>query len=105
MNNSDVNYCKMPDGTLLCWWYVEQHVNAADWTAWGSEYYARITPNITWAVPFISAPYIFATTYWGDAYTGDVRGTATQCNDFYAYRARNTDVDLKFNILAVGRWK
>ena len=104
-NDSGSNYCKMPDGTLICWGYVIKTVNSSEWTSWGSAYYNQVDPNLTWAVPFVSSPYVIATNYSGDAYVTSISGTTTNCGKFYAMRPHLDTVTIGFNIVAIGRWK
>ena len=105
-NNSGLKYCKMPDGTLLCWDYITLTVAQTDWIEWSGIYYAEVTPDITWDVPFIRSPYVFANVYNGSGWVSAVAGKTTGCVDkFYIYRPNNTATYYAISILAIGRWK
>lgn len=57
VNTSGSGYCKMPDGTLLCWGSISVSQTDVD-TAWGS-FYESSEINIsgqTFPVSFVSAP-------------------------------------------------
>ena len=54
MNDSNTGYCKMPDGTLICWGEFTTNRSQYSVTANGAMYAATATVNISFAKEFIS---------------------------------------------------
>lgn len=104
-NVSTTQYCKMPDGTLICWGlYKGEHaVN----TAWGALYAATINVTIPFPVAFISKPKVFVTPENNDVpIVRIIPPTTTGIPGFRVFRATSVDsVDINMDWLAIGRWK
>lgn len=88
MNESDSDYCKMPDGTLI---------------QWGRKTASTYNAAISFPVPFIDTNYVISVTHKSaageaKAYAAAVGTTTTG----YLYAASGT-ADAYW--IAVGRWK
>ena len=55
VNDSNTGYCKMPDGTLICWGEADP---VGSTTSWGSLYAIDATVNITFPVAFSTLPFV-----------------------------------------------
>lgn len=104
-NVSTTQYCKMPDGTLMCWGaYIGDHaVN----TAWGALYAETINVTIPFPVSFVSAPKVFVTPENNDVpIVRIISPTKTSIPGFRVFRATPIEsVSINMNWLAIGRWK
>lgn len=95
---SGTNYCKMVDGTLICWGSFLESQVAANTT---------LTVDVTFPVPFISSPRIIVTPrtvspqYFSVGYTNQsVSGFQIKYRNGYSDK-----VDAVGSWLAIGRWK
>lgn len=57
-NDSASNYCKFPDGTLICYGYNRMTPKSLNGTQRGNLYFYECLPNIEFPVSFISTPTI-----------------------------------------------
>ena len=57
-NTSGSGYCKMPDGTLICWGDFTTNRSQYSMSGFGSMYAADVNLNIVFAQTFIAAPSI-----------------------------------------------
>lgn len=100
MNDSRSGYCKMPDGTLICYGNV---MMPSDGTA-----------SITFATSFINDSYGFTTTY--ETLNGNVAGAIGTIKAYNIYTTGITVTiagempsafvnRLRVSYVAVGRWK
>lgn len=100
MNESGSDYCKMPDGTLICWGNVTMPSNG--------------TASITFAKQFMNDSYGFSATY--ETLNGSVAGAI---GTIKAYNIMQTGITvtiagempsafvgrLRVSYVAIGRWK
>lgn len=99
INESDSDYCKMPDGTLICWGSVSN-------TAQGYGV-------MTFPVAFISVPNVTATPYYSSGGGGlncrvIVQPTTTGGNIYFRQltsTAISTETNQQAYYIAIGRWK
>lgn len=106
---SSNNYCKMPDGTLMCWGSFSTGTLNAN-NAWGSLYETpAISVSVTFPVRFAEAPCVWY----------KCRTTSSQCmledativsttgigGSIYLYRPTSATVAAFVQWLAIGRWK
>lgn len=110
-SNSNGEYVKFVDGTLVCWKQVS-FSNVAITTAWGSVYENSTALNLgNWAYTFISAPTVFASP---GRVSGSVSAFAEQIQNtsetavgttlFWCPRTHSSAI-VAANILGIGRWK
>ena len=104
MNDSGSGYCKMPDGTLICWGHV---IVRSSYQSWGAMYVTDVNPNVTFPVPFLSAPALSVTC--SEQVSGVIVNavcTATKWNQVAIMRqSSGTDYSTPLSYIAVGRWK
>ena len=106
---SGSGYCKMPDGTLICWGKIPTGTYNAT-TAWGAVYETpSISVSVTFPISFIVAPDVFY----------KCRSIGTQCfledgtsisssgigGNINLWRPTAHEVNALISWLAVGRWK
>lgn len=109
MPESGSNYCKLPDGTLMCLGRKTGNINQSEWSGWATGMYQyTFQINYTFPVAFISQPYICATAsslngLWGMV----VMANATQTNMVAITLARSNAVTSVYSLdwIAIGRWK
>ena len=106
---SGSNYCKMPDGTLLCWGEIGIS-GVAVTTAWGSVYESgRQNVSVSFPMTFKNAPTLLTrlrtspVTFLEDNLSASTTGIG---GAFWLMRPQSiTDVSGSIHWLAVGRWK
>lgn len=92
MNDSGSSYCKMPDGTLICW--GQSSIANGVWTGYGS-----------FPVAFVNTSYSVQITWViNDAQVHNVARIEKQTTQFGAVRIRSSGA-VSFEWLAIGRWK
>ena len=108
-NDSASGYCKMPDGTLICWGTITATVSG-DWSPWGNGSWAQIDVrswnNANFAYPFISAPSIVAScgseTWFVTVF---VCATNSKISGIVCARPNTITGTLTAQYVAIGRWK
>jgi hypothetical protein len=108
INTSGTNYCKMPDGTLICWGKYSMTLTASDYSAWGTSgwYQRTFTPNISFPVNFISVPSVTAVVnndIWGVILRASASVSAINNMVFCRYNSYAGTVEINWQ--AMGRWK
>ena len=108
VNNSGVNYCKMPDGTLLCWGRTDT-IQLSDLTPKsGNGYtYYEAALNISFAVPFVARPYLIVSKSGGSIATVVWQNwTAEKITEIdFATVGEATSTQVSADWIAIGRWK
>ena len=108
-SNTNGNYIKYPDGTMICTKIYNYHADINN--AEGSLYYGARVSMGDWAVPFITVPAISATaTSTGNgssAFLDTVKNASiTSAGTINAYKAQSTlSAIFDVHILAIGKWK
>lgn len=107
--NSGTGYCKMPDGTLICWGTATKAVTEPSWSSWNAGWY-QVTVvsgnSITFPVAFIATPRIYATIssdVWASVVS--VGGDAAHIGRIAVARPSQYAGTLQCDWLAIGRWK
>lgn len=102
MNDSGSNYCKMPDGTLICWGLTDWKTTQANSTA---------DISVTFPVEFISDPVIIA-GMGSDSSAAEIGNisVATYSRSstgvtFRIFSKAGTTRSPRVFWLAIGRWK
>lgn len=110
VNTSGSGYCKMPDGTLLCWGAISVSQTNVD-TAWGS-FYESSEINIsgqTFPVPFVSVPSLILrlrvspVSFLEDKITASTTGLSGSFHMARPTIGYNCAGSIYW--LAIGRWK
>ena len=109
-NNSGTGYCKMPDGTLICWGNKTIPLTASHFINWSTADIKRADLGdnnyIPFPVSFASPPAVSATINndaW--AFVLTVRASTTAIYEICI--ARQTAYEGSYNLgwIAIGRWK
>lgn len=101
---SGTGYCKMPDGTMMCWGQKTSSANSS--TQWGTGYAANFDP-ITFPQTFIAAPSATITVS-GTASFAIVSASVgtTGISNIQAFRPGTfPSSTFAYNWIAIGRWK
>ena len=105
--DSGSNYCKMADGTLICWGAITIS-NVPITTQWGSLYESAIqSSGVTFPIPFIASPCVVAfasvsPTAWLENMGSDI----TRLGSFYLVRPTQSSGSNGYVFWqAIGRWK
>jgi hypothetical protein len=105
-NVSGSNYCKFPDGTLICW--GKYSGSARSTSAAGNLYTTGgFNPGITFPVRFTATPAVMITPGSGDAYSivlVSIYSTAG-ITSVTLGRPNSGNLYPTFSWVAVGRWK
>ena len=101
-SNTNGNYCKMPDGTMLCWMSEQRSI-------------AGGITSFTWTFPasFSAAPVIFSGFHSDSAdqsfarikAVGDPNNIGTSSATIRLYNDTGSSRIPYLNLLAIGRWK
>ena len=106
---SGASYCKMPDGTLICWGSFNTGTHTAN-AAWGALFETpQISVDVSFPMHFSVVPYVWYRC----------RPTSSQCfledativsttgigGNIFLFRSTSTTVSALVQWLAVGRWK
>ena len=110
-SNSDGQYVKFVDGTLICW-KTKSFTGVAITSAWGNVYENTNALNLgNWATPFISTPTIFTSP---GRISGSVSAFVEQIQNssatavgttFFWCPRTHSSATVVANILGIGRWK
>ena len=105
MNDSGSGYCKMPDGTLMCWGTFSGEGYAA--TQVGSLYVVELSLSITFPVAFSAKPAVMFSPS-GDPYSIPAEGveySTTGITKLGVVRPTRGNIFPNFSWFAIGRWK
>lgn len=110
MNESGSTYCKMPDGTLICWGLLtDLSPRNLTGTATGAIYYHEYDANVTFPVAFTGIPAMSVTVDGGDECAISwVVCNSTSFTSFDAIGGAQTMAStkkLRVSWIAIGRWK
>lgn len=97
MNTSGINYCKMPDGTLICWGNVTITNVAANSTG---------ATTVTFPISFISTPKIVVSVGTGSPlqrFASFGNESATGFTFYIGVVSASTAMGGHY--IAIGRWK
>ena len=108
-NESGSGYCKMPDGTLICWGSFETGTHNAN-AAWGTLYETpAISVSVSFPSRFSDAPNVWykCRTRSSQCFLEDstIVSTTGIGGSIYLYRPTSATVSAFVQWLAVGRWK
>ena len=104
-SNSNGNYIKYYDGTMICYKTLTREV--AMTTAWGSLYEGSMQLG-NWSQNFISTPNVQVTnigTSGAMIECFDVAPTTTSAGTVFLARAISYTVDVTVNVVGIGKWK
>ena len=103
--DSDTNYCKFPDGTLMCWGTFSGGSYATNQE--GSLYVAVLSLSITFPVAFSAKPVItFSPSGGGYSIpTSSVEYSTTGITKLCLARPNGGNIYPGFSWFAIGRWK
>ena len=106
-SDSGAGYCKMPDGTMLCWGAIALTGKAGTSRGNGGLYTAEFSGTLaTFAKPFISKPSV---TMTGDADAYNIISCTTWTTTAITYleigRPTSGNVVPHLTYIAIGRWK
>ena len=101
---SGSNYCKFPDGTLICWGQVSVR---SSYQSWGAMYVTDVNPNVTFPIPFTEKPALSVTcNAKSSGVIVNAVCTATQWNQVAIMRqTAGSNLSLTLDYTAVGKWK
>lgn len=110
VNTSGSGYCKMPDGTLLCWGSISVSQTNVD-TAWGSFYESSEIniSSVSFPVPFASTPTLLLrlrvspVAFLEDKITASTTGLSGSFHMTRPTIGYNCAGSIYW--LAIGRWK
>lgn len=106
-SNSNGDYIKYSDGTMICTKKVSV-VGLQFTTAWGSVYESPRVELGDYAQEFLEIPLIFITTATSSAVAEGVGNTKTGFGKVIFYRPIRTDATsytYTFYLMAIGKWK
>lgn len=107
-SNTNGNWIKFPDGTMICTKKVTISVAQSDWTAWGSCYETPVNDCGAWAQSFNSTPVINVTST-GSAgwleYFFDTSATNVGKTRMVRPSIAGAEMSYYLNIVGIGRWK
>lgn len=105
-SNANGYYCKLPNGTLICWGIFTQTVTTSNYSQWGSWYAVTFSSGISFPATFISEPSVCATsgnTIWGFVPSAIASASSITSITFCRYNAYAAEIKLRW--IAIGRWK
>ena len=109
-SNSNGNWIKYADGTLICTRSIEKQIPCT--ATWGSLFYGFDSDAYNFAQEFITPPllYLFAyqrlsSSFWLSNYYNTII-TTTEFHNYAIMRPTSAEaVAYTLNVLAIGRWK
>lgn len=109
-SNSNGNWIKYADGTMICTRSIEKQIPCT--STWGSLFYGFDSDVYNFAQEFITPPllYLFAyqrlqSSFWLSNYYNTII-TTTGFHNYAIMRATSSEnVTYTLNVLAIGRWK
>lgn len=107
MNDSDNGYCKMPDGTLICWGEFTTNRSQYSVTANGAMYAATTDVNISFAKEFFSTPSLSMLCKDNSCPIMYCSATASKIVIMQVQRHVNSGPPdgATWSYIAIGRWK
>ena len=104
-NQTGAKYCKMPDGTLICWGSYSSSSRST--SASGNLYTTQFNPSISFPVAFVSTPAVTITPGPYDAYSIVLVSiyNTTGITSITLGRPNSGNLWPYFSWIAVGRWK
>ena len=105
-NETGANYCKMPDGTLICWGSKQATYDANN-AFWGGSWYYGDLGSVVFPERFYGLPSTSFTKIAGaDLFFLGVEQNDTQISHIYIARPTSeTQITSTISWTAVGRWK
>ena len=107
-SNTNGNYIKYDDGTLICWNEVTTSVAMTDASA-GFYRSGFISPFPNFPITFIARPQMFISSQSSGQYiTFLLKGyppSTTNPNDLRVYGTWSSTQNIIFSYLAIGKWK
>ena len=106
-NDSGTGYCKMPDGTMICWGQIVITGKAGTARGNGGLYTAEFSGTLaTFAKPFISRPNVtMSANRNGYSIVCCAEWNATAITYAEIGRPTSGDVVPALSYIAIGRWK
>ena len=104
-SNTNGNYIKFSDGTMICYGRVNK--NSGAWTAWGSIYDASISNVATFAKSFVSTPSvsIVNTNAYGCMVELCIANTSQITRVDLARGSTAGNISLVLSYIAIGKWE
>lgn len=105
--DSGNGYCKMPDGTLICWNRVSTGSGYSINSAWGSLYESNNYVSLgSWAHAFTSTPVVLIQVDAIAGWTEKAQNvTATSAGETKIVWATAGTGNFGINVIGIGRWK
>lgn len=97
-NDSENNYCKMPDGTLIQWGNTSLATAAS----------SRESIALNFQLAFIDTPRVVASpsnSTRPDLYFANIRSIASDHFTLYVYNGYSSQISIPVDWIAIGRWK
>ena len=107
-NESGSYYCKMPDGTLICWGGGAYTPDSSTGTAWGNLYYYAVSVGIPFPIEFISDPQVVVSRRGGkEGMVSWATWNTQKITTIDIASGASSITSGTFNIawIAIGRWK
>ena len=107
-SNSNGNYIKYADGTMICTKSEPIEILQSQWVAWGTMQNVGGVSVGSWAETFYSTPIVNATISGDSAWLEKITNfTTTSCGTIGFVRPNNPGRTTNFNvqIIGIGRWK
>ena len=104
-SNSNGEYIKFSDGTMICRKYINFGKKAIT-TTWGSFYESEKMTIGNYPEPFIEIPQIFImplNTFFIEKESSSI--SKTSWGDFYATRPASATMYIPVDCFAIGKWK
>lgn len=109
-SNTNGDYIKFSDGTMICYREISQNINIDN--SWGSLYYGADTTSYNFAQTFSTAPKVIvglrpsASVGCWLVFQDSVSITTSSYSGLYVARPNSANsVGVVFTILAIGKWK
>lgn len=103
-NNSENGYCKMPDGTLICWGGFSTPGGTA--SQWGALYVIDYAVNVLFPVEFYSTPSVSVVCdQVSSGVVSNILYNTAKITQVACVRQTSTDYNKNWKYIAVGRWK
>lgn len=105
--STDRGYCKLKDGTLICWGTFSCSVPTANWTAWGSLVTGQVILNHNFAVPFANGDVAIAFTINNTVWAFPIEYHCNQygITTFCMGRPTANAGSQLWRYIAIGRWQ
>ena len=107
-SNTNGNYVKYADGTMICYKSVSSGVAQSDWSAWGACYESDVKSLGSWAETFYATPIVHTTVSGAGAWienTYDMSTTSSGKLRFVRPSVPSGGITIQLQVIGIGRWK